>query len=185
MNLWGGGKVEETLERRTYAISLLDELYVEGESTFSELLVTVGPSRATLSTTLVELGSGGMVAKRRTGRRTFYSITDKGAHALTEVPPAELMLDDRITNLVRRRLTTLGDWNPSLFREEMWTRRLRGRIVTFINRLQSKGPQGLTNGMQQKRWTDASRRDGRHGRPDGGVREADSPRGTDRTRSGP
>ena len=167
--------MEETLERRTFAISLLDELYLGGERTFTELLETVGSSRATLSTTLVELGSGGMVIRRRLGRRTFYSITDRGIHALTEAPPPQLLIDDRITNLVRHRLTTLGEWDPGLFRQDHWRRRLRGKVVTFLNRLQSQGPRGLSNGMQQQRWTDASGRDGRHVRPDRGVRKADPP----------
>ena len=50
---------EETLERRTFAVSLLDELASEGELTFGELLTTVGSSRATLATTLVELNQEG------------------------------------------------------------------------------------------------------------------------------
>ena len=77
---------EETLERRTFAVSLLDELASEGELTFGELLRTVGSSRATLATTLVELNQEGLVFKRRLGRRTFYTITPDGARALTEMP---------------------------------------------------------------------------------------------------
>ena len=133
----------ESIERRTFAVSLLDELAAEGEMTFGELLETVGSSRATLSTTLVELGDDGLVHKRRLGRRTFYTITDGGARALTEVPVDSLLLDDRITNLIGRRLVALGGWDPQLFVQETWVRRLRGKVVKIINRIQSQGPDGL------------------------------------------
>ena len=104
--------LEEAIGRRTFAVSLLDELATEGEMTFTELLETVGASRATVSTTLIELGSGGMVTRRRMGRRTYYSITEKGVQALVEAPPRRLLLEDRITNLVGRRLAVVGGWDP-------------------------------------------------------------------------
>jgi DNA-binding transcriptional ArsR family regulator len=141
---------EETLERRTFAFSLLDELATEGELTFGELLTTVGSSRATLSTTLVELGDEGLVRKRRLGRRTYYAITDNGARALTEVPVQRMMIDDRITNLVGRRLTTLGGWDPQLLVQEQWMRRLRTKVVRLLNRIQSQGPGGLHNNRGNK-----------------------------------
>ncbi len=134
---------EDTLERRTFAVSLLDELAAEGELTFGELLDTVGSSRATLATTLVELHTDGLVGKRRTGRRTFYTITSAGARALTELPAESRNLDDRITNLVGRRLTEVGGWDPQLWAQELWTRRLRTRLVSVLNRIQSQGPEGL------------------------------------------
>jgi DNA-binding transcriptional ArsR family regulator len=142
---------EETLERRTFAVSLLDELATEGEQTFGELLDTVGASRATLSMTLVELGEEGLVLKRRLGRRTFYTITDNGARALTEVPVESMNLDDRIANLVGRRLTTLGGWDPQLFLQDIWLRRLRTRVVRVLNKIQSQGPDGLLNNKRRKR----------------------------------
>ena len=134
---------EDTLERRTFAVSLLDELATEGELTFGELLDTVGSSRATLATTLVELHTDGLVGKRRTGRRTFYAITSAGARALTEMPVENRNLDDRITNLVSRRLTEVGGWDPQLWAQDAWTRRLRARVVNVLNRIQSQGPDGL------------------------------------------
>jgi len=140
---------EDTLERRTFAVSLLDELATEGELTFGELLDTVGSSRATLATTLVELHTGGLVGKRRTGRRTFYTITSAGARALTEMPVENRNLDDRITNLVSRRLTELGGWDPQLWAQDAWTRRLRARVVSVLNRIQSQGPDGL-DGRKRK-----------------------------------
>ena len=133
------------MERRTFAFSLLDELATEGELTFGELLTTVGSSRATLSTTLVELGDEGLVRKRRLGRRTFYALTGNGARALTELPVQRMMIDDRITNLVGRRLTTLGGWDPQLLMEDQWMRRLRTKVVGVLNRIQSQGPGGLQN----------------------------------------
>lgn len=142
---------DESLARRTFAISLLDELATEGELSFGELLYTVGPSRATLSTTLIELGDDGLVHKRRLGRHTYYSITGRGAQALTEAPPGTMLLDDRITNLVGRRLTVVGEWDPQLFKQDMWIRRLRGKVVGFINRIQSQGPKGLINGKRKQR----------------------------------
>ena len=138
------------MERRTFALSLLDELAAEGEMTFGELLDTVGSSRATLSMTLVEMGQDGLVRKRRLGRRTYYTITDSGARALTEVPVESMMLDDRITNLVGRRLVTLGGWDPQLLVQETWVRRLRGRVVKVLNRIQSQGPDGLINGKRKR-----------------------------------
>jgi DNA-binding MarR family transcriptional regulator len=142
---------EESLERRTFAVSLLDELATEGEMTFGELLDTVGSSRATLATTLVELGKDGLVRKRRLGRRTFYNLTDSGARALTEMPVDSMLLDDRITNLVSRRLTTLGGWDPQLFAQDMWMRRLRTRVIKVLNKIQSQGPDRLNNGKRNKR----------------------------------
>jgi DNA-binding transcriptional ArsR family regulator len=142
---------EETLERRTFAVSLLDELASEGELTFGELLTTVGSSRATLATTLVELNQEGLVFKRRLGRRTFYTITSNGARALTEMPVEARLIDDRITNMVGRRLTELGGWDPQLWVQEIWVRRLRTRVVKVLNRIQSQGPDGLLNGKKEKR----------------------------------
>ena len=142
---------EETLERRTFAVSLLDELASEGELTFGELLRTVGSSRATLATTLVELNQEGLVFKRRLGRRTFYTITPDGARALTEMPVETRLFDDRITNLVGRRLTEVGGWDPHLWVQDLWIRRLRTRVVKVLNRIQSQGPNGLLNGKKEKR----------------------------------
>lgn len=141
---------EEALDRRTFAISLLDELAAEGELTFGELLDTVGPSRGTLSVTLVELGDAGLVRRRRLGRRTFYSITAQGARALTEVPAESLLMDDRITNMVGRRLVTMGGWDPQLLRQDAWLRRLRRRVVGVLNRLQSQGPNGLKRDSREE-----------------------------------
>jgi len=143
--------MEETLERRTFAVSLLDELASEGELTFGELLTTVGSSRATLATTLVELNQEGLVFKRRLGRRTFYTITSNGARALTEMPVEARLIDDRITNMVGRRLTELGGWDPQLWVQDIWVRRLRTRVVKVLNRIQSQGPDGLLNGKKEKR----------------------------------
>lgn len=142
---------EETLERRTFAVSLLDELASEGELTFGELLQTVGSSRATLATTLVELNQEGLVFKRRLGRRTFYTITSDGAKALTEMPVETRLIDDRITNLVGRRLTEVGGWDPQFWVQELWVRRLRTRVVKILNRIQSQGPDGLLNSKKEKR----------------------------------
>ena len=142
---------EETLERRTFAVSLLDELATEGELTFGELLGTVGSSRATLATTLVELDREGLVYKRRLGRRTFYTITPDGARVLTETPAERRLLDDRITNLVSRRLATVGGWDPKLLAEDAWLRRLRYRVVALLNRLQSQGPDGLVKDRRKER----------------------------------
>ncbi len=142
---------EETLERRTFAVSLLDELATEGELTFGELLGTVGSSRATLATTLVELNQEGLVYKRRLGRRTFYTITSNGARALTEVPVESRMLDDRITYLVGRRLVEVGGWDPQLWVQDNGARRLRTRVVKVLNKIQSQGPNGLLNGKRKKR----------------------------------
>jgi DNA-binding transcriptional ArsR family regulator len=161
---------EETLERRTFAVSLLDELACEGELTFGELLDTVGSSRATLSNTLVELHTDGLVHKRRLGRRTFYTITSNGARALTETPVEDRLLDDRITNLVGRRLTETGGWDPHLWVQDVWVRRLRGRVVAILNRLQSQGPEGLIDDDKETGEQNAHRRDGRPTRPDGRVR---------------
>lgn len=132
-------------------MSLLDELATEGELTFGELLTTVGPSRATLSNTLVELHQDGLVRKRRLGRRTFYTLTSAGARALTETPVEERLLDDRITNLVSRRLTDAGGWDPQLWVQEVWIRRLRTRVVKVLNRIQSQGPDGLLNDRKEQR----------------------------------
>lgn len=161
---------EESLERRTFAVSLLDELACEGEMTFGELLDTVGSSRATLANTLLELHTDGLVGKRRLGRRTFYTITSAGARALTETPAEERLLDDRITNLVGRRLTEVGGWDPQLWVQDVWMRRLRMRVVRVINRLQSQGPEGLIKGDNDKGEQNADRRDGRPPGPDGRVR---------------
>ncbi|NIS19071.1 MAG: helix-turn-helix transcriptional regulator [Thermoplasmata archaeon] len=161
---------EETLERRTFAVSLLDELATEGEMTFGELLYTVGSSRATLSNTLLELRTDGLVGKRRLGRRTFYNLTSAGARALTETPVESRLLDDRITNLVGRRLTEVGGWDPQLWVQDVWQRRLRARVVSIINRLQSQGPDGLIEKGENRGEQDAHRRDGRQTRPDGRVR---------------
>jgi DNA-binding transcriptional ArsR family regulator len=142
---------EETLERRTFAVSLLDELASEGELTFGELLTTVGSSRATLATTLVELNQEGLVFKRRLGRRTFYTITSDGARALTEMPVETRLIDDRLTNLVGHRLTEVGGWDPQLWVQDIWVRRLRTKVVKVLNRIQSQGPDGLLNGKKKKR----------------------------------
>jgi len=142
---------EETLERRTFAVSLLDELASEGEMTFGELLQTVGPSRATLATTLVELNREGLVFKRRLGRRTFYTITNVGVRALTEMPVETRLIDDRITNLVGRRLAQVGGWDPHIWVQDLWVRRLRTKVVKVLNRIQSQGPDGLLNDKQKKR----------------------------------
>jgi DNA-binding MarR family transcriptional regulator len=160
----------ESLERRTFAVSLLDELASEGEMTFGELLDTVGSSRATLSNTLLELHTDGFVQKRRLGRRTFYTITSSGARALTETPVESRLLDDRITNLVGRRLTDTGGWDPQLWVQDVWVRRLRTRIVRVLNRIQSQGPQGLIDETEGTGEQNAHRRDGRQTRPDGRVR---------------
>jgi len=161
---------EETLERRTFAVSLLDELASEGELTFGELLDTVGSSRATLSNTLVELHTDGLVGKRRLGRRTFYTITSAGARALTETPAEDRLLDDRITNLVGRRLSETGGWDPQLWAQDAWLRRLRSRVVSVLNRIQSQGPEGLVEKGEREGERNAHRRDGRQTRPDGRVR---------------
>ena len=142
---------EETLERRTFAVSLLDELASEGEMTFGELLQTVGPSRATLATTLVELNQEGLVFKRRLGRRTFYTITNVGVKALTEMPVETRLIDDRITNLVGRRLAQVGGWDPHIWIHDLWIRRLRTKVVKVLNRIQSQGPDGLINDKQEER----------------------------------
>ena len=134
---------EESIERRTFAVSLLDELACEGEMTFGELLGTVGSSRATLSNTLLELHRDGLVRRRRLGRRTFYTITSAGARALTETPVEDRLLDDRITILVSRRLVEAGGWDPQLWLQDVWARRLRTRVEKVLNRLQSQGPDGL------------------------------------------
>ena len=161
---------EETLERRTFAVSLLDELACEGELTFGELMDTVGSSRATLANTLVELHTDGLVHKRRLGRRTFYTITSAGARSLTEVPAEDRLLDDRITNLVGRRLSEVGGWDPQLWVQDVWIRRLRTRVVRVLNRLQSQGPDGLIDSEKDTGEQNADRRDGRQSRPDGRVR---------------
>jgi DNA-binding MarR family transcriptional regulator len=161
---------EETLERRTFAVSLLDELAAEGELTFGELLDTVGSSRATLANTLVELHTDKLVQKRRLGRRTFYTITSAGARALTEMPAESRLLDDRITNLVGRRLVESGGWDPHLWVQDVWARRLRTRLVKVLNRLQSQGPDGLIVKGEEKGEQNANRRDGRPAGPDGRVR---------------
>ena len=161
---------EETLERRTFAVSLLDELASEGELTFGELLDTVGSSRGTLSNTLVELHTDGLVRKRRLGRRTFYTITSAGARALTVTPAEDRLLDDRITNLVGRRLTEVGGWDPHLWVQDIWVRRLRVRVVKVLNRLQSQGPDGLIEKSEETGEQNVHRRDGRQTRPDGRVR---------------
>jgi DNA-binding transcriptional ArsR family regulator len=161
---------EDTLDRRTFAVSLLDELACEGEMTFGELLDTVGSSRATLSNTLVELNVDGLVRKRRLGRRTFYTITSAGARALTETPVEDRLLDDRITNLVSRRLTEAGSWDPQLWVQDVWLRRLRTRVVGILNKIQSQGPEGLIGKGEAEGEQDAHRRDGRQTRPDGRVR---------------
>jgi len=158
---------EETLERRTFAVSLLDELAAEGELTFGELLDTVGSSRATLSNTLVELNTDGLVRKRRLGRRTFYNITAAGARALTETPVESRLLDDRITNLVGRRMVESGGWDPQLWVKDLWARRLRTRVVKVLNRLQSQGPDGLIEKGEDKGEQNVDRRDGRPAGPDG------------------
>lgn len=161
---------EETLERRTFAVSLLDELACEGELTFGELMDTVGSSRATLANTLVELHTDGLVHKRRLGRRTFYTITSAGARSLTEIPAEERLLDDRITNLVGRRLAEVGGWDPQLWVQDVWARRLRTRVVRVLNRIQSQGPDGLIDSETDTGEQNADRRDGRQSRPDGRVR---------------
>ena len=142
---------EESLDRRTYAVSLLDELATEGEQTFGELLFTVGSSRATLSNTLLELDQEGLVHKRRLGRRTFYTITSAGARALTETPVEDRLMDDRITNLVSRRLTEAGGWDPQLWVQDIWVRRLRSKLVKVITRIQSQGPDGLVEKKRDRK----------------------------------
>ena len=60
-------------------------------------------------------------------------------------------LDDRIANLVGRRLTALGGWDPQLFLQDVWMRRLRTRVVRVLNKIQSQGPDGLLNSKRKKR----------------------------------
>jgi DNA-binding transcriptional ArsR family regulator len=161
---------EETLERRTFAVSLLDELACEGELTFGELMDTVGSSRATLANTLLELNTDGLVHKRRLGRRTYYTITSAGARSLTEVPAEDRLLDDRITNLVGRRLTEVGGWDPHLWVQDIWARRLRTSVIRVLDRIQSQGPDGLILSDDGTGEQNADRRDGRQTRPDRRVR---------------
>ncbi|MCK4971524.1 MAG: hypothetical protein KAS77_13395, partial [Thermoplasmata archaeon] len=112
----------------------------------------------------------GLVRKRRLGRRTFYTITSTGARALTEMPAEDRLLDDRITNLVGRRLTEVGGWDPHLWVQDVWVRHLRARVVKVLNKLQSQGPDGLIEKGEETGEQNVHRRDGRQTRPDGRVR---------------
>ena len=79
-----------------------------GKFTFTGLLNEVKVSRATLSNTLQALVDEGYVSKEAIGRYSVYRITEKGFQTLEPQSKIEVVLLERLTDYVYKRLEERG-----------------------------------------------------------------------------
>ena len=92
---------------RFYGPHVLHALRERHELTFGVLVRELGTSRSTLSKTLSDMVSAGLVNKRRYGRSTYYSITGKGSSLLENLEMGELTVD-RMAQLAYKNLVDRG-----------------------------------------------------------------------------
>ena len=118
---------------RSYGIHILDAMSSSDESAFSDILQELGISPTTLSRTLKELVDQGLAQRRALGRRTFYSITDKGRKVLKNQKKGAEFDIDRISQLVVKRLREdqAADTLPDVGNEEL-ALMVRRRVRRFV-----------------------------------------------------
>lgn len=134
----------EAVLRRTYSLHVLDVLLKSEESTFTEIIDELAISPTTLSLTLKDLVEGGFAQKRVYGRRSYYSITEKGQKALRLQPKGPQFDIDRMTQLVAKRLRDKGvlDKFPEVSNEQLM-QAVRRRVKRFVDEVAEELQQDL------------------------------------------
>ncbi len=95
------------LVARKSGLSILRELSTRRGAKYSELLRRLNVSTATMSKTLKDLNKAGYVNREKLGNTVFYSITEKGNHALQEFHDENRIIT-RVVESVMTRLDTTG-----------------------------------------------------------------------------
>ena len=95
------------LVARKSGLSILRELSTRRGAKYSELLLKLDVSTATMSKTLKDLDKAGYVNREKLGNTVFYSITEKGNRALQEFYDESLLIV-RVVESVIARLDDLG-----------------------------------------------------------------------------
>ena len=125
--------VMDAVMGRSYGYHILDAISSTNESAFSDILQELGISPTTLSRTLKELVDQGLAQRRAYGRRTFYSITEKGRKILKNQKKGAEFDIDRISQLVVKRLREdqTADMLPDVTNEEL-ALMVRRRVQRFV-----------------------------------------------------
>jgi len=134
----------EAILGRTYSLHVLDVLLKSEESTFTEIIGELGISPTTLSLTLKDLVEEGFAEKRVYGRRSYYSITEKGKKALRSQPKGPQFDIDRMAQLVAKRLRERGalEKYPEVSNEQLM-QAIRGRVKRFMDEVAEELQQNL------------------------------------------
>ena len=137
----------EVIRSRSYSLHILDVLLKSDESTFTEIIDELGISPTTLSLTLRDLVDEGLAEKRVYGRRSYYSITQKGKKALSLQPKGPQFDIDRMTQLVAKRLKEKGvlEKYPEVSNEQI-IQAIRKRVKLFIDEVTEELQQNFGEG---------------------------------------
>lgn len=138
----------EAVLRRTYSLHILDVLLKSEESTFTEIVDELGISPTTLSLTLKDLVEQGFTEKRVYGRRSYYSITEKGKKALRLQQKGPQFDIDRMTQLVAKRLRDKGilEKFPEVSSEQLM-RAIRRRVKRFMDEVSQRLQEDFEGGQ--------------------------------------
>lgn len=129
---------------RAYGLHILDAMSHSDESAFSDMLQELGISPTTLSSTLRELVDEGFAERRAYGRRTYYSITEKGSDFLRKQKGGAQFDIDRITQLVAKRLREDGTKDKyARIPNEEFVDAVRKRVRCFISEIGEELAEGL------------------------------------------
>jgi len=137
----------EAIPGRTYSLHVLDILLKSEESTFTEIIDELRISPTTLSLTLKDLVEQGFAEKRAYGRRSYYSITEKGKRTLRLQQKGSQFDIDRMTQLVAKRLREKGvlEKYPHVSNEQL-IQAIRNRVKRFIDEVAEELRQNLQEG---------------------------------------
>jgi DNA-binding HxlR family transcriptional regulator len=137
----------EAVLGRTYSLHILDVLVKSEESTFTEIVTELGISPTTLSLTLKDLVEEGFAEKRVYGRRSYYSITEKGKKALKLQQKGPQFDIDRMAQLVAKRLRDKGalEKYPEVSNEQLM-QAIRKRVKRFMDEVAEELRQNFQGG---------------------------------------
>jgi len=137
----------EAVLGRTYSLHILDILLKSEESTFKEIIDELGISPTTLSLTLKDLMEEGFAEKRVYGRRSYYSITEKGKKALELQQKGPQFDIDRMAQLVAKRLREKGvlEKYPEVSNEQLM-QAIRRRVKRFMDEVAEELQQNFQEG---------------------------------------
>ncbi len=138
----------EAILGRTYSLHILDILVKNEEFTFTEIIDELGISPTTLSLTLKDLVEDGFAEKRIYGRRSYYSITEKGKNALKLQPKGPHFDIDRMAQLVAKRLREKGvlEKYPEVSNEQLM-QAIRRRVKRFMDEVAEELQQNFRGGI--------------------------------------